>query len=1093
MSEAVRHGTDELSGAALTTVAASLRWSRPDLTAGLAEHAAEVTPETDPVWLLASGWRAHGLAATGDGRTVIAEVLEQLARRGVEPAVADGARLVVEVASVSQENGDTGVARRLAQQALTLAVGSAEVRLDARLVLIRCAVSAGEAASTVDALLSRARADADALAGSVARAAVELVAATVALDRAASVAAVEAATEGLRVLDGAGGRRAAPSLYDALLAHRIAALLEAGRRAEAHGVARGALVAAPGRANAQAARLRLAVARATSEDEAATGTALAEAADLAAVVDLPGLEAACRTALAELAERTGALDVALREMRAGMAAEQRDKERGRRHRELVADFEAALGRRGARSTDVRPADRLLDESATGHGPTPPERTATDTKPGAAAPPSGMSAIDALLGGFSSEADALLGGPLAEPRPVRRSDDGLGTPPVAGAAPEDGRRNGRPKSAGNTGEAQSDDGAEPAERPRRLTQRRRATAVPIDEPATNGRSATSYGALLGDALISELRASGQWSDDGDRAGSWPRLTRSRTGESAATAAAGAAARSADAADGGSRHEGADTAGAPAGGAPVRRPARRRAAEESAPRSPRADRDDATADSPRGGSDRDQDVLGVGVPDSGTRGAHGGDQAGRRGGDEAGGQGHEVGRQSDAADRRGDNASRHGDAGSRRGDAAGRHGGEAGRPELEVSGRVGDVAGRRGGQAGVHDDQAGRDSDQAGRHGDRAGHGEPAGGHGEQTAPHEATADAARDGSGRHGAGSTSSRRRAGHAAAEADLPAASDEARGSASAVSAAVAAKPTGANGGAPADGAGDWLREAIAELDRVWGRAEPAAAPTVAGAAAASGVVGPPVGTGGEGPADGARSGSGEAGASGRRRRPEAGESPSDSGGREPDPAAVGTTVVIDLVEGDRRVHSPQAERILRDLTDRMRVHLPRRGRVRPEDPATLRVDLPGRDRAESAAWMQPVLGDLAAAVAMAVSRDPIGMDGLGAVRLRGTVHGTDGESGAQLVQELPEPSDGPGAEPGAGLDQARAAEDTGARRHRRRSAEAPDQGATTSTTGSTGEPDNAPGDSATPAAAERTPGRSGRESLGNLLADAMAAYRGM
>lgn len=370
----------------------------------------------------------------------------------------------------------------------------------------------------------------------------------------------------------------------------------------------------------------------------------------------------------------------------------------------------------------------------------------------------------------------------------------------------------------------------------------------------------------------------------------------------------------------------------------------------------------------------------------------------------------------------------------------------------------------------------------------------------------TADAARDGSGRHGAGSASSTRKAGQADAEADLPAASDEARGSASAMSemsAAVAANPTGANGGAPADGAGDWLREAIAELDRVWGRAEPAAAPTVAGAAAASGVVGPPAGTGGERAADEARSGSGAAGAaalavgaSGRRRRPEAGESPSDSDGREPDPAAVGTTVVIDLVEGDRRVHSPQAERILRDLTDRMRVHLPRRGRVRPEDPATLRVDLPGRDRAESAAWMQPVLGDLAAAVAMAISRDPIGMDGLGAVRLRGTVHGTDGESGARLIQELPEPGDGPRAEPGAGLDQPRAAGDTGARHHRRRSAEAPDQGATTSTTGSgsTDEPDDAgPGASATPTAAERTPSRSGRESLGNLLADAMAAYRGM
>jgi hypothetical protein len=216
-------------------------------------------------------------------------------------------------------------------------------------------------------------------------------------------------------------------------------------------------------------------------------------------------------------------------------------------------------------------------------------------------------------------------------------------------------------------------------------------------------------------------------------------------------------------------------------------------------------------------------------------------------------------------------------------------------------------------------------------------------------------------------------------------------------------------------------------------------------------------------------------------------------SAGAEPDPGAVGASVVIDIVEGDRRVHSPQAERILRDLSDRMRVHLPRRGRVRPEDPATLRVDLPGRDRAESAAWMHPVMRDLAAAVAKAVSRDPIGMGGLGAVRLRGTVHGTDGELGVQMIQELPEP----GAEPEAPIERTQPAAGTGGGRRRLRSAEDRDGAVPGDAAGTVA--DSAQ-DDATPtpepvgdAASRPTPGESRRESLGDLLADAMAAYRGL
>jgi hypothetical protein len=128
----------------------------------------------------------------------------------------------------------------------------------------------------------------------------------------------------------------------------------------------------------------------------------------------------------------------------------------------------------------------------------------------------------------------------------------------------------------------------------------------------------------------------------------------------------------------------------------------------------------------------------------------------------------------------------------------------------------------------------------------------------------------------------------------------------------------------------------------------------------------------------------------------------------------------------------------------------------------------------------MQPVLRDLATAVGTAVALDPIGMGGLGAVRLRGTVHGTDGELGVQLVQEIPEH----GAEsPEATTDPGRRVrvEDLGVRpggtggRRRRRSADRTDEDEETEPGAPTAElPEEKLG-------------------LGDLLAGAMAAYRSL
>ncbi|WP_433506772.1 hypothetical protein ACQP04_09965 [Pseudonocardia halophobica] len=312
-----------------------------------------------------------------------------------------------------------------------------------------------------------------------------------------------------------------------------------------------------------------------------------------------------------------------------------------------------------------------------------------------------------------------------------------------------------------------------------------------------------------------------------------------------------------------------------------------------------------------------------------------------------------------------------------------------------------------------------------------------------------------------------------------------------------------GAEPSAAAQAADDWLRSAIAELDRVWGKPD-----------ALSGAL----------PVD--RSG------------------PAGS-----DSDAVGTSVVLDLVDGDRRIGSPDAERVLRGLTDRMRVHLPSRGRLRSEDPSTLRVDLPGRDRSETAAWLHPVMRDLAASV-----------DGgaeLRGARLRGTVHGTDGVTGVQLIQDLEPPPAGRSSSGRTSVAAFRMEDlairpGSGGRRHRRAAgsagaegtaddegdpagsttaatpaagstppAPAADAGSTGATavarddrpagqdghrTDGTGDPDATATDSATNAdapsesgdgtgpggaVAKETPTES--LGLGDLLAGAMAAYRGL
>src|SRR4051794_2654678 len=84
--------------------AAGLRWSRPDLTAALADHVLETAAFVDDrdLWLRAAGWALHARSATGDGRDAAADVIDCLPDWGPESlTLAASHRLRVELALVS--------------------------------------------------------------------------------------------------------------------------------------------------------------------------------------------------------------------------------------------------------------------------------------------------------------------------------------------------------------------------------------------------------------------------------------------------------------------------------------------------------------------------------------------------------------------------------------------------------------------------------------------------------------------------------------------------------------------------------------------------------------------------------------------------------------------------------------------------------------------------------------------------------------------------------------------------------------------------------------------------------------------------------
>ena len=363
----------------LVRAAAALRWKRPDLTATLAELALDAADDA-ATWVTAAGWLLHGRTVLGDGRQVACDLIDGLARwsgGGADLMTGpQGRRLRVELAGPARRAGDPAAARTLLAADPGADTLDAELHADVLTELARCAVD--DAPDTADAALDAAEQAWLATGCEPGVAAVLLLRAARDRRTGRAAAAAVGACAGLARVN-AGGRRAGGTGSDhlaaALTAEWIAALVDAGRVEEARNEAAPAAnrLLTTARPSRQLAGLRLAVARVAAVGDA-SGTddvlaALEPAAQDAADADVPELEAACRSMLGELHEAAGRLDAALTAVRAAMAAERRDHDRGARLRtRLAAATDTWAGSPSGHGAARQTTWGFLTDPATG-GPT----------------------------------------------------------------------------------------------------------------------------------------------------------------------------------------------------------------------------------------------------------------------------------------------------------------------------------------------------------------------------------------------------------------------------------------------------------------------------------------------------------------------------------------------------------------------------------------------------------------------------------------------------------------------------------------------------------------------------------------------------
>jgi hypothetical protein len=380
----MRARADTASEAGLLASAVALRWSRPDLTAALAEHVGEASMGDDSTWVVSAGWLVHGRAATGDGRECASDALGEIARRGqglLDDPAAD--RLRIEVAMLAAGQCEPAIARLLVAPLLETDK-SAEVRADALGVLARCVmeerpVAIGEATRRAEVAWAEIGGRDAAMAG----VALALLSAAALRRSGHPDSAVDRAAEGLARLDGLrAAQEGLPSrhLAAALGAEWITALIEAGRTDDARKGCAPMVqqLQEATRPTRQIALLRLAVARALAESTSMGAVeALEHAARDAADCDAPDLEGLCLSTLGALREQSGRLDAALESMRRGVAAQRRDRARSERFRAALGAM--SLGSPWARAGAVVLPDRQALAAANparthvGSNPTTAER------------------------------------------------------------------------------------------------------------------------------------------------------------------------------------------------------------------------------------------------------------------------------------------------------------------------------------------------------------------------------------------------------------------------------------------------------------------------------------------------------------------------------------------------------------------------------------------------------------------------------------------------------------------------------------------------------------------------------------------------
>ena len=319
------------SAPAVLELAEASRWRAPEVTAVLAEHAAQLARDSGDLRtaLLAEGWLAQGLASLGHGVAAVPRAVNALAEATRENQGAASDRLRVALAGVARSLDDRSAG--LVLLAPVLAAGGASPRLhaDAHLEAVLCRDGGDDgAASSADVAVAALRqiggeygelglASADAALAGQLRARRQLG------------DAVERARSGLRRLFGdqpAGGplQPVSPYLAASLGLELTLALLDAGQQDAALESARlvmrwdvqpGSLV--------PTARLQLALAQRVYLPAGARDEVLAAVEWVARAVarrELPEIEVECHGLLAELRERSGELSEALAASRQGHAA-----------------------------------------------------------------------------------------------------------------------------------------------------------------------------------------------------------------------------------------------------------------------------------------------------------------------------------------------------------------------------------------------------------------------------------------------------------------------------------------------------------------------------------------------------------------------------------------------------------------------------------------------------------------------------------------------------------------------------------------------------------------------------------------------------